>query len=102
RFDGPRGATLSARPRGDARRDEARFGEDTVVMVKRLRRLLAGGVLLAAGLGALSGVTAGAAPPPAGARCPLTAGDGGDPFYKPIAPVRKVVGHGFELTGVVC
>ncbi len=75
--------------------------QDTVANVKLLRRALAGGVLLAALLGVLSGVTAGAAPPPAGPRCPLTPGDGGDPFYKPNPPVRSHVGTGFVLSGVV-
>src|SRR5436853_144971 len=75
--------------------------QDTVANVKLLRRSLAAGVLLAALLGMRSAVTAGAAPPATGARCPLTAGDGGDPFYKPNAPVRSHVGTGFVLTGVV-
>ena len=72
-----------------------------VTTEKLLRRSLAGGVLLAALLGVPSGVAAGAAPPPAGPRCPLTPGNGGDPFYKPNAPVRSHVGTGFVLSGVV-
>src|SRR5437016_13219281 len=72
-----------------------------VATEKLLRRSLGGGVLLAALLGVLSGVTAGAAPPPAGPRCPLTPGEGGDPFYRPNAPVRSHVGTGFVLTRVV-
>ena len=76
---------------------------DAVAKVKRLRRALAGGVLLAALLGMRSGVTAGAAPPPAGARCPLTPGDGGDPFYKPNPPVRShVVLSGVVRSGIDC
>src|SRR5437879_9510775 len=71
-----------------------------VATEKLLRRSLAGGVLLAVLLGVLSGVTAGAAPPTAGPRCPLTPGEGGDPFYKPNAPVRSHVGTGFVRTGV--
>lgn len=74
--------------------------QDNVVVVKRLGRSAAGGVLLVAVLGMLSGAAAGAAPP-AAPRCPLTAGDGGDPFYRPNAPVRSHVGTGFVLSGVV-
>jgi len=58
-------------------------------------------VLLAASLAALTGITAGAASPSTTARCPLTQGAGGDPFYKPNAPVRSRVGTGFVLSGMV-
>ena len=66
---------------------------------RHFRLWLVGGVLLATSLGASPGVTAAA--PPSAARCPLTQGEGGDPFYKPNAPVRSHVGTGFVLTGIV-
>ncbi len=43
---------------------------------------------------------AGAAAPAAAAKCVLTPSEGGDPFYKPNAPVRSSVGTGHVLTGV--
>ncbi len=58
-------------------------------------------ILLATSLGMLTAITAGAAPPSTAARCPLTPGAGGDPFYKPNAPVRPRVGAGFVLSGIV-
>ncbi len=70
-------------------------------MCPHLGRRLVIGFLMASSLGAFTG-GAGAAPPPSAAsRCPLTAGDGADPFYTPNAPVRSHVGSGFVLTGVV-
>ena len=59
------------------------------------------GLLLTAGIGGFSSFARGAASPPSSARCPLTQGDAGDPFYKPNTPVRSHVGAGFVLTGVV-
>jgi protocatechuate 3,4-dioxygenase beta subunit len=66
-----------------------------------VRLWLARGVLLTIALGVLPGDAAGASPAPAAGRCPLTQGDGGDPFYKPNTPVRPHVGTGFVLTGIV-
>jgi hypothetical protein len=62
---------------------------------------LVGGILLTAGIGVFSDFTQGAAAPPSSARCPLTQGNAGDPFYKPNTPVRSHVGTGFVLTGIV-
>lgn len=70
-----------------------------VSMEDLLRLLLMTGLLFAVGLGGRWWVAA--APPPLGARCPITPGDGGDPFYRPNAPVRSHVGTGFVLSGVV-
>jgi hypothetical protein len=67
----------------------------------RLRLCLVGIVLAVAGFGFPRGSAAGSAPPQAAPRCQLTQGSGGDPFYKPNAPVRSRVGTGFVLTGVV-
>ena len=65
------------------------------------RLWLAGCALLAMHLGAPAGFAAGAGSPSTAGRCPLTQGDGGDPFYKPNTPVRSRVGLGFALSGVV-
>ncbi len=62
---------------------------------------LVGVVLLATSLGGVADFTRGAAPPSAGARCPLTQGNVGDPSYKPNAPVRSHTGTGFVLAGIV-
>jgi 1,4-dihydroxy-2-naphthoate octaprenyltransferase len=66
---------------------------------RQVRPWLVGGVLLGTSLGMFGGFAAAA--PPSAARCPLTQGDGGDPFYKPNAPVRSHVGTGFVLSGIV-
>jgi protocatechuate 3,4-dioxygenase beta subunit len=66
-----------------------------------VRCWLAGGMLLLIGFGMPAGYAAGASAPSAAGRCPLTPGDGGDPFYKPNTPVRPHVGTGFVLTGIV-
>lgn len=60
-----------------------------------------GAVVAVAGFGSPVTSAAGSAPPPASPRCQLTQGTGGDPFYKPNAPVRSRVGTGFVLTGIV-
>ena len=59
------------------------------------------GVCLVAALGLSSGFGEGAAPPSSAARCPLTQGNAGDPFYKPNTPIRPHVGTGFMLTGII-
>ena len=64
-------------------------------------RTLVVAVLLATSLGVCAGAAGGAPGPSPAPRCPLTAGDGVDPFYTPNAPVRSRVGSGFVLTGVV-
>ncbi len=61
---------------------------------------LAGGIVFTMALGGPTGAGAGAAPPTA-SRCQLTLGAGGDPFYKPNAPLRSHVGTGFVLSGIV-
>lgn len=66
----------------------------------RLALWLAAVILAAADLGS-PGVPAKGATPSPSSRCPLTQGSGGDPFYKPNAPVRSRVGTGFVLTGIV-
>lgn len=67
----------------------------------RLVFWLVGTVLIVAGLGLPDVLAKGSAPPTTAAGCQLTQGSGGDPFYKPNAPVRSRVGTGFVLTGVV-
>ncbi len=67
----------------------------------RLAFWLVGAVLIVARLGMPDAPAKGSAPPPTPARCQLTQGSGGDPFFKPNAPVRSKVGTGFVLTGVV-
>lgn len=62
---------------------------------------LAGTVLVATNLGVPGALALGSAPPSTNSRCQLTQGSGGDPFYKPNAPVRSRVGTGFVLTGIV-
>jgi len=66
-----------------------------------VRCWLVGGVLLVIGFGGLPGYGAWAGPAATAGKCPLTPGDGGDPFYKPNTPVRPHVGTGFVLTGIV-
>jgi hypothetical protein len=67
----------------------------------RLAFWLVGTVLVVAGTGLPDVLAKGSAPPSTSARCQLTQGSGGDPFYKPNAPVRSRVGTGFVLTGIV-
>ena len=66
-----------------------------------VRCWLVGGMLLVIGFGGLPGIAAWASPAATAGKCPLTPGDGGDPFYKPNTPVRPHVGTGFVLTGIV-
>ena len=66
-----------------------------------VRCWLVGGMLLVIGFGGLPGYGAWAGPAATAGKCPLTPGDGGDPFYKPNTPVRPHVGTGFVLTGIV-
>lgn len=67
----------------------------------RVRLWAIGTALALAALGFTRASAAGSAPPSTPPRCQLTRGSGGDPFYKPNAPVRSRVGTGFVLTGVV-
>jgi hypothetical protein len=73
----------------------------SVFIGQRWALWLTGTVLIATGLGLPRAVAKGSAPPSTASRCQLTQGSGGDPFYKPNAPVRSRVGTGFVLTGVV-
>lgn len=74
------------------------------ISIGRVARLwLAGTVLAATNLGGPGALALGSSPSSPNSRCQLTrgSGGGGDPFYKPNAPVRSRVGTGFVLTGIV-
>jgi hypothetical protein len=73
----------------------------SVRLGRRMAFRLVGTALVLAGLGLPAVLAKGSAPPSTSARCRLTQGTGGDPFFKPNAPVRSRVGTGFVLTGIV-
>lgn len=72
-----------------------------ITSLSRMAGLWFAGVLVATSLGVPRAFALGSAPAPTTPRCQLTEGSGGDPFYKPNAPVRSRVGTGFVLTGTV-